>query len=153
MQSAGRDEHANRHVDLWRAGLCQAGVAGITNTMFWNEIRNHIRERLPAIVDFILFGMALTMIAVVLLGLSWLYVEYGMVIFLVGVVSVCFLGLLSGRRAPVYLAEDDFRLWDDKPMLPSPGKQALPPPGPPQIGRSNQALTKHRPALPKRGPN
>jgi hypothetical protein len=40
-----------------RAGLCQAGAAGITNTMFWNEIRNHIRERLPTIVDFILFSM------------------------------------------------------------------------------------------------
>ena len=135
-----------------RAGLREAGAAGITNTMFWNEIRNHIRERLPAIVDFILFGMATTMIAVVLLGLSWLYVEYGMVIFWVGVVSVCLLGLLSGRRAPVYLAEDDFRLWDDKPSLPPPGKQALPPPGTQQIGRSNQALTKHRPALQKRGP-
>jgi hypothetical protein len=41
--------------------------------MFWNEIPDHIRERLPAIVDFILFGMALTIIAVVLLGLTWLY--------------------------------------------------------------------------------
>jgi hypothetical protein len=120
--------------------------------MFWNEIRGHIRERLPAIVDFILFGMALTIIAVVLLGLAWLYVEYGMVIFWVGVVSVCAIGLLSGRRAPVYMAEHDFRLWDDKPSLPPPGKRVLPSPGTPQIGRSNQALTKHRPASPKRSP-
>jgi hypothetical protein len=113
--------------------------------MFWNEIRNHIRERLPAIVDFILFGMALTMIAVVLLGLSWLYVEYGMALFWLGVVSVCGIGLLSGRRAPVYLAEDDSRLWDDKPSLPPPGKQALPLPGTPQIGRASSALTPSRP--------
>jgi hypothetical protein len=113
--------------------------------MFWNEIRNHIRERLPAIVDFILFGMALTMIAVVLLGLSSLYVEYGMALFWLGVVSVCGIGLLSGRRAPVYLAEDDSRLWDDKPSLPPPGKQALPLPGTPQIGRASSALTPSRP--------
>jgi hypothetical protein len=106
-----------------RAGLCQAGAAAITNTMFWNEIRNHIRERLPAIVDFILFGMALTMIAVVLLGLSWLYVEYGMALFWLGVMLVCAIGLLSGRRAPVYPAEDDSRLWDHKPSLPPPGKR------------------------------
>jgi hypothetical protein len=69
-------------VDLSARRLVPAGAAGITNTMFWNEIRNHIRERLPAIVDFILFGMALTMIALVLLGLLWLYVEYGMALFL-----------------------------------------------------------------------
>ena len=117
-------ESESSEIGMWtfrRAGLCQAGPAGITNTMFWNEIRNHIRERLPAIVDFILFGMAL---------------------FWLGVVSVCGIGLLSGRRAPVYLAEDDSRLWDDKATLLPPGRQALPPAAAPQIGRSR------RPALP-----
>jgi hypothetical protein len=44
-------------------------------------------------------------------------------------------------------------MGDSGPSLPPPGKQALPPPSTPQIGRSNQALTKHRPALPKRGPD
>jgi hypothetical protein len=120
--------------------------------MFWNEIRHHIRERLPAIVDFVLFAMALTVIAVVLLGLSWLYVEYGGALFGVAVALFCLLGLLSGLRAPVYSDHGKvFRLGGD-PKLPPPGKQALPPPGKSQIGRSNQALTKHRPALPKRSP-
>jgi hypothetical protein len=119
--------------------------------MFWNEIRDHIRERLPAIVDFILFGMALTMIASVLLGLAWLYVEYGGALFGVAVVLVCLLGLLSGRRAPVYSDNGEpFILGGDS--QPPPGKQALPSSSTPQIGRSNQALTKHRPALPKRSP-
>jgi hypothetical protein len=118
--------------------------------MFWNEIRNHIRERLPAIVDFILFGMALTMIAVVLLGLSWLYVEYGMALFWLGVVSVCGIGLLSGRRAPVYLAEDDSRLWDDKATLLPPGRQALPPPAAPQIGRSRRPVAAASAARPEK---
>jgi hypothetical protein len=44
-------------------------------------------------------------------------------------------------------------LGGNKPTLPPPlGKQALPPSGTPQIARSNQALTKLRPALPKRSP-
>ena len=122
----------------------------MTSAMFWNQIRDHIRERLPAIVDFVLFAMALTVIALVLLGLSWLYVEYGGALFGVAVALVCLLSLLSGLRAPVY--SDDgkvFRLGGDL-QLPPPGKQALPPPGKSQIGGSNQALTKHRPALPKK---
>jgi hypothetical protein len=120
-----------------RAGLCEAAATGITSSMFWNEIRDHIRERLPAIIDFILFGAALTMIAAVLLGLAWLYVEYGTALFWLGVVSVCLAGLLSGRRAPVYF--DD---GGGPSVLGGDNQPRLPPPGTPQIGRSQ------RPALP-----
>jgi hypothetical protein len=112
--------------------------------MFWNEIRDHIRERLPAVVDFILFGMALTMIAVVLLGLSWLYVEYGGALFGVAIALVCILGLWRERRAPIYFDEGGpLVLGGDKPALPPPGKKALSAPAVPQVARSSQ-----RPALP-----
>jgi hypothetical protein len=74
-------------------------------------------------------------------------VNYGMALFLVAVVLLLLASHFAGRRAPVPLA-----LGSEKLTLPPPGKQALPPSGTPQIGRSNQALTKHRPALPKRKP-
>jgi hypothetical protein len=35
----------------------------------WNEIRDEIRERLPAIVDFVFFAATMTATAAVLLGL------------------------------------------------------------------------------------
>jgi hypothetical protein len=64
------------------------------------------------------------------------YVTYGIAVFGVAVAVLCIIGLCSERRSPVY-----FDHGGDKLMLP-PGKQALPPPGAPQIGRSR------RPALP-----
>jgi len=57
---------------------------------------------------------------------------------------------LEGRR-PFYFDGGQLGPGGD-PALPPPGKQALPPQGARQIARSNQALTKHRPALPKRSP-
>jgi hypothetical protein len=142
---AAAQEATGREIGMWIfrcATLRPAGATGITSTMFWNEIRDHIRERLPAIVDFILFGMALTIIAVVLLGLTWLYVEYGMAALLArGRVTLRHRPLVWAPRA--YLAEDDSRLWDDKPSLPPPGKR-VPPPGTPQIGRASRALTPSR---------
>jgi hypothetical protein len=118
----------------------------------WNEIRDHIRERLPAIVDFLLFAMVITITTATLLGLTWLYVNYGMALFLVAAVLLWLASLFAGRRAPVYFdGSSPLALGSDTPA-PPPGKQALPPSGTPQIGRSNQALTKHRPALPKRSP-
>jgi hypothetical protein len=104
--------------------------------MIWNEIRNHLRERLPAIVDFILYIAAMTMIAAVLLGLSWLYVEYGMALFLVGAGLICLVGLLGERRRPVYFEGEPLRLGGNTPVLPPPGEQALPARGPRQIGRA-----------------
>jgi hypothetical protein len=119
----------------------------------WNEIRDHIRERLPAIVDFLLFAMVITTTAAVLLGLTWLYVNYGLALFVVAVVLLLLASNFAGRRAPGYFdGGSPLALGGDKPALPPPGQQALPPSGTPQIGRSNQALTKHRPALPKRSP-
>jgi hypothetical protein len=72
---------------------------------------------------------------------------------LAAMAAVVFLLFLCALRmegsAAVYRGDD----WlGSEPRLPPPGKQALPPPGARQIARSNQALTKHRPALPKRSP-
>jgi hypothetical protein len=134
-----------REMILRRGPLAPGRCGGDNGTMFWNEIRDHIRERLPAIVDFVLFGMAMTMIAVVLLGLSWLYVEYGMALFWLGVAFVCGIGLLSVRRTPVYFGEAD----DWQPT----GKPSLPPLGTKQIGTSKPAITsKQRPSLPEPRP-
>jgi hypothetical protein len=107
--------------------------------MLWNEIRDHIRERLPAIIDFALFAMVITTITAVLLGLTWLYVNYGPALFLVAIVLIWIASGFAGPRAPTYLDDPG-----------SSRSTALPPPGAPQIGRSNQTLTKHRPALPDR---
>jgi hypothetical protein len=108
--------------------------------MIWNEIRNHLRERLPTIIDFILFVAAMAMIATVLLGLVWLYVEYGMFLFWVGVVAVCLAAILNERRRPIYTASGGWPelFGDSQPSLPPPGNQALPPPAAPQIGRSRR---------------
>jgi hypothetical protein len=112
--------------------------------MFWNEIRNHLRERLPAIIDFILFVAAMAMIATVLLGLVWLYVDYGMFLFCVGAGVIIICAILNERRRPVYMGSEGWPdvFGDGQPSLPPPGKPALPPPATPQIGRSR------RPALP-----
>jgi hypothetical protein len=120
--------------------------------MLWNEIRDHIRERLPAIVDFILFAMVITITVAILLGLTWLYINYGLALFVVAAVLLWLASGFTWRRAPVYCEANTLAPGSDKPALPPPGKQALQSPGAPQIGRSNQALTKHRPALPKRSP-
>jgi hypothetical protein len=121
--------------------------------MLWNEIRDHIRERLPAILDFILFAMFITTAATILLGLTWLYVNYGLALFVVAVVLLLLASNFAGRRAPVYFdGSSSLALGDDRTALPPPGRQAPPPPSARQIARSNQALTKHRPALPKRSP-
>jgi hypothetical protein len=107
--------------------------------MLWNEIRYHIHYRLPAIIDFILFGLSMSFIAAVLLGLVAVYIEYGVAVFGVAIISLCLVGLLSGRRTQVYCDNDSapFVLGgDSKQSLPPPGKQALPGPGPEQIGRA-----------------
>jgi hypothetical protein len=54
--------------------------------MLWNEIRDEIRARLPAIVDFALYATFITTTTAVLLGLTWLYVNYGMALFVVATV-------------------------------------------------------------------
>jgi hypothetical protein len=111
--------------------------------MLWNAIRNHIHYRLPGIIDFVLFVAAMTMIAAVLLGLVAIYVEYGLAVFGVAVAIFCVISFLAERRSPVY-----YERGSDKLMLP-PGKQALPQPGPPQIGRAPPAITStQRRALP-----
>jgi hypothetical protein len=119
--------------------------------MIWNEVRDHIRERLPAIVDFVLFAAAMTMVATVLLGLTWLYIEYGMFVFWAGVGIIVICAILNERRRPVYFGDggDPFVLGGDKPSLPPPGKRALPAPSTPRISRSNPAITStQRRALP-----
>jgi hypothetical protein len=112
--------------------------------MLWNVIRNHLRERLPTIIDFILFVAAMAMIATVLLGLVWLYVEYGMFLFLMGAGVIIICAILNERRRPVYTGNGGWPepFGDNQPSLPPPGKRALPPPAAPPIGRSR------RPALP-----
>jgi hypothetical protein len=109
--------------------------------MFWNEIRNHLRERLPAIIDFVLYIAAMTMVATVLLGLVWLYVEYGMVLFLMGTGVVIICAILNERRRPIYFgdgSEFSLDLGGNTPKLPPPGQQALPPPGTRQIGQAQR---------------
>jgi hypothetical protein len=112
--------------------------------MIWNEIRNHLRERLPAIIDFLLYTAAMAMVAAVLLGLTWLYVEYGMFVFWAGVGIIIICAILNERRRPIYTASGGWPelFGDSQPSLPPPGKRALPAPAAPQIGRSR------RPALP-----
>jgi hypothetical protein len=69
---------------------------------------------------------------------------------MLGVVLLLFLLCLGlQRRAPLSTGDWD---WLGRKRLPPPGKQALPPQGARQIALSNQALAKHRPALPKRSP-
>jgi hypothetical protein len=132
---------------------CERPVPRFNCNMLWNEIRDHIRERLPAIVDFIIFSVVITIITAVLLGLTWLYVNYGLALSLVAAVLLWLASLFAAHRAPVYFdGGSPLALGSDRPSLSPPGKQALPPLGTPQIGRSNQALTKPRPALPKRSP-
>jgi hypothetical protein len=108
--------------------------------MLWNVIRNHIHYRLPGIIDFVLFVAAMTMVATVLFGLVWLYVEYGMFLFCVGAGVIIICAILNERRRPVYFGDggDPFVLGGDKPSLPPPAKQALPPPGPRQIGQAQR---------------
>jgi hypothetical protein len=115
--------------------LRQVGAADNHEGM-WNEIRNEIIKRIPTIVDFILYAMAMTTIAAVLLGLVAVYVEYGMAVFAVAGGAFCLLGIWSERRAPVY--------FNDGGGFKPPGsesQQALPPPAKqPQIGRASRAL-------------
>jgi hypothetical protein len=75
-------------------------------------------------------------------GLEWLWVAVIIIILLCARLT---------RYAPLYV-QGPLALGSDGSALSPPAKQALPPSGTPQIGRSNQALTKHRPALPKRSP-
>jgi hypothetical protein len=67
-------------------GLTPRTTAAKLAGMLCNEIRDHVRERLPAIVDFFLFTMAITIITAVLLGLTWLYVNCGVALFVVAIV-------------------------------------------------------------------
>jgi hypothetical protein len=119
--------------------------------MLWNAIRNHIHARLPAIIDFLLFAAAMTMVAAVLLGLVALYVEYGMFLFWVGVGFIIICAILSERRRQLYTSSGSppERFGDSRPSLPPPGKRALPAPSTPRISRSNPAITStQRRALP-----
>jgi hypothetical protein len=124
--------------------LRTAGAEPITIGMIWNEIRDHLRERLPAIIDLVLYIVFMAMVMAVLLGVVWLYVEYGMFLFLVGVGIIIICGILNERRGTVYTGSEGWPgvFGDGQPSLPPPGKNALPGPGPAQIGRSQ------RPALP-----
>jgi hypothetical protein len=113
--------------------LRPAGAAPINSDM-WNEIRNHLRERLPAIINFLLYIAAMAMVAAVLLGLVALYVEYGMAVFWMGVVVICLAAILNERRRPMYTGSEGLPelFGGSHPSLPPPGKQARRPalPGP-----------------------
>jgi hypothetical protein len=152
MRWHGDDPPQRRNHQFINARLAGRQRSGLTAAMLWNDIRDRIRERLPAILDFILFAMVITIITAVLLGLTWLYVNYGMALFLVAAVLLWLANLFAGRRASVYIEGGPLMLGSDKLTLPPPSQRALHPPGTPQIGRANQALTKHRPALPKSSP-
>jgi hypothetical protein len=62
-------------------------------------------------------------------GLVALYVLFGLPAMWLGVVAIYLLYLWLARRAPVYFEDAPFMLGSDKPTLPPPGKQALPPQG------------------------
>jgi hypothetical protein len=76
--------------------LRTAGAAVITGSM-WNDISDHLRARLPAIIDLALYMVFVTLVAGVLLGLSWLYIEHGMVLFLMGIGVIIFCAILNER--------------------------------------------------------
>jgi hypothetical protein len=98
--------------------------------MLWNEIRNHVLERLPAIVDFFLFAMVITTVTAVLLALTWLYVNCGMALFLLAAVLLWLASLFAAHRAPVHFdGGSPLALGIDNPAQSPPGKQALAPPG------------------------
>jgi hypothetical protein len=107
--------------------------------MLWNEIRDHIRERLPAIVDFVLYAMFITITAATLLGLTWIYINCGPALFVVALVLIWLAGLSAGRRTSVRLA-----LGSDKPALPPPGQHTLHPPGTPRVGGPRQRVLPDR---------
>jgi apolipoprotein N-acyltransferase len=56
--------------------LRQASAPPITMGMIWND-RDHLRKRLPAIIGLAMYIVFLAMVLMVLLGVSWLYVEHG----------------------------------------------------------------------------
>jgi hypothetical protein len=95
-----------------------------------------------------------TATAAVLLGLVAIYDAFGLPAMCGMIFLLFILYLRLQRRAPLYFEGEMLQLGGDlPPSLPPPGAQALPPPGrQAQIGGANQALTKHRPALPKRSP-
>jgi hypothetical protein len=64
----------------------------------WNDIRDQFRERLPAIIDLAMYMVFVTTVAGVLLGLSWLYIEHGMVLFLMGFGAIIVCAILNERR-------------------------------------------------------
>jgi hypothetical protein len=103
-------------------------------------------------LDLIILASAGFTIGAALLGLLALYNALGMASLwlAVGALYLVYLGLMQSRGEAYFDPGGAF--GGGGPMLPPRGKQALPAPGPRQIGRSNQALTKHRPALPKRSP-
>jgi hypothetical protein len=104
----------------------------------WNEIRDQFRERLPAIVDFAIYIVFVAMVATVLLGLCWLYIEHGPIAGLIAVAIITICGILNERRRPSYT---DAGGWPGpfgggRPSLPPLAKNALAKPGAPQIGRT-----------------
>jgi hypothetical protein len=95
---------------------------------------------------------AFTTIAATLLGLVAVYQKFGLAALWIAVGLLYLLYLGMQRRSSGYLDACD-AFGNGPPRLPPPGKQRLPRPDARQIiGRSNQALTKHRPASPKRSP-
>jgi hypothetical protein len=76
-------------------------------------------------------------VAGVLLGLTWLYVEHGMTLFLMGTGAVIFCAILNERRGVVYTGSEGWpgAFGSDQPIIisPPPGKNALARPGAAQI--------------------
>jgi hypothetical protein len=95
---------------------------------------------IAGMLDLILLVAAWATIATILLGLVAVYNAFGMTALwlAVGLLYVFYFAL-ERRGAACF---DLGGAFGGGPMLPPPGKQRLPAPGPPQIGRSR------RPALP-----
>jgi hypothetical protein len=83
-------------------------------------------------------------IAAILLGLVAVYNEYGLPAMYGAVALLYLLYLGMQRGSSGYLDDGSMWLGGDK-ALPPPGKQRLPRPGPPQIGRASTAVASSRP--------
>jgi hypothetical protein len=92
--------------------------------------------RIAGMIDLILLVSAGFMIGAILLGLVALYQAAGMASLWLAVGLLFVLHLALQRRGVGYY--DPGGAFGGGPMLPPPGKQRLPAPGPPQIGRSRR---------------
>jgi hypothetical protein len=96
---------------------------------------------IAGMLDLILLVAAWATIATVLLGLVALYQAFGMAA-LWGAVGLLFVVHLALQRRGTGYFDPGGSFSGSGPLLPVPGKQALPVPGPRQIGKSQRPAPK-----------